>query len=138
MTDLIFIFIFLPAALLLYWLCDFKVRQFMLLALNLLFYAGIDSGYLVALTISVVFNVIIVIFIKNSTNSHIRKILLGIGIAINLIPLVYYKYAGFSASILTEFVGVNSGIIDKAAPIGISFYVFKAISLLIDVYHGKN
>lgn len=137
MTNLFFILIFLPAALLLYWMCNFKARQFMLLVLNLLFYAGIESGYIITLAISVIFNLIIVLFIKNSSNPNIRKAFLSLGIVANLIPLAYFKYANFAASFLTEYVGANSRIITIIAPVGISFYVFKAISLLIDVYHNK-
>jgi alginate O-acetyltransferase complex protein AlgI len=69
------------------------------------------------------------------------RVLLGIGIAMNLLPLMFYKYLGFVAQLLGDLVGVELapavrqlGIV---LPLGISFYVFHFLSYLLDVHAGR-
>lgn len=71
-----------------------------------------------------------------------KKIYLGIGIAINLTILGIYKYYNFfaeSLQYLLNKVGIHIVLwqLTLLLPIGISFFIFKILSYLIDVYRGE-
>ncbi|MGH8079994.1 MAG: MBOAT family O-acyltransferase [Lysobacter sp.] len=66
------------------------------------------------------------------------KLLLWFGVALNLTPLLLFKYLLFFSQIVSDFLGLPSGF-DPAKlgwilPLGISFYSFHFISYLVDVY----
>ncbi|MGH9884046.1 MAG: MBOAT family O-acyltransferase [bacterium] len=68
---------------------------------------------------------------------------LVIGIAANLLPLVYFKYAGFlvsNAAALVEAVGGtwHPRIGDILLPIGVSFFTFQGMAYVIDVAAGEE
>ncbi len=65
------------------------------------------------------------------------KGILAVGILLDLAPLLTYKYLAF----LVESVTGHRGITDSwelLLPLGISFFTFKAIGYLVDVYRGKE
>lgn len=66
-----------------------------------------------------------------------RKICQKIGIAVLILTLAYFKYTNFFVGTIFRFVGKNSFAIKIILPLGISFYVFSAISYLVDVMSGK-
>jgi alginate O-acetyltransferase complex protein AlgI len=72
-----------------------------------------------------------------------RRWLLGGGVALCLLTLAFFKYLGFAATSvlsLLAWLGVNPGpsrLPEIALPIGVSFFVFHAISLMVDASRGK-
>ena len=139
MTDLIFIFLFLPIALIAYWVSSPKIRQYVLLFFNFLFYIGYSAKFTILFFISLVINIVLMKILSDPSRKILfRRALLIAGIILNLIPLIYFKYSGFAMKIWNVLTDGNAGIVEMAAPIGISFYVFKAISLLVDVYRGTS
>jgi len=76
-------------------------------------------------------------------SARARKALLGGGVALVLGALVLFKYLGFAATAalnLLELVGLRPGWVslpEIALPVGISFFVFHAISLMVDAYRGR-
>ncbi|MBO6125408.1 MAG: MBOAT family protein [Bacteroidaceae bacterium] len=66
-----------------------------------------------------------------------RKVFLLSIILLDLIPLVYFKYADFAVSCLNSLWESNFSLPVIALPVGISFYTFQAISYSIDVYRKK-
>src|SRR5262249_15011603 len=69
--------------------------------------------------------------------------LLGTGVALVLGALVLFKYLGFLATgalNLVELLGFRPGWVklpEIALPVGISFFVFHAISLMVDAYRRQ-
>ncbi len=62
--------------------------------------------------------------------------LLGVGVTLNLLILAFFKYAGFLAGILLpeeRWAGVRTALQAIPLPIGISFFTFHMISLLVDL-----
>lgn len=66
-----------------------------------------------------------------------RKVLVGISIALSLSILAYFKYANFILFNWDSLVGNNFQPLDIVLPIGISYYTFRSISYIVDVYRGK-
>jgi alginate O-acetyltransferase complex protein AlgI len=78
-----------------------------------------------------------------ATDDHeLRKRYLAIGVVVCLAALLYYKYTGFVFVTLLEIVGIffkppAIRLATPILPIGVSFFVFHAISLMADVYRKK-
>ena len=138
----IFLFGFLPIALLLYYIAPASLKNIGLLIISLLFYAWGEAGYVSVMLVSIGFNYIsgLLIF-KYKENKFISSLYLFIGIILNIVILGYFKYYNF---ILDNIYLVFSGI--KIShnqheiihlPLGISFFTFQAISYIVDVYRKE-
>ena len=66
-----------------------------------------------------------------------KRNLLSLIIILNLLPLVYFKYANFLIDNFSILLHRNFALLDIVLPIGISFYTFQGISYAVDVYRGK-
>lgn len=65
---------------------------------------------------------------------NLRKQWLWGTVAVELLPLLYFKYAGFGTEVLGRLFAGNFPLADVLLPVGISFYTFQAISYTVDVY----
>jgi len=131
-----FLFFFLPLTVALYFLSPWKIKNLYLLLVSLVFYAWGEELFLLVILAMIVFNYFIAIWIDKA-ESPWRLRLTQFGVAFNLAVLAYFKYAFFFASNFTD----NQSVIDYTRsihlPIGISFYIFQAVSYLIDVYRRE-
>jgi len=126
-----FLYVFLPIALILYLLTN--RNNYILLFVSLVFYVSSGVGPFLLL-ISVIFiNYVFVRLISSRKN----KAILTIGVLANLSVLGYYKYSGF---VVSDVLNVQTGAswIEPILPIGISFYIFQCISLLVDQFRSDN
>lgn len=129
-----FIFLFLPAALILYRLVPGRAKNLMLVILSLLFYAWGDMAHLLILIFSMAFNYLAGAEIDNylKAGRHgMARIAVIASAAADLALLGFYKYTGFFLSIF----GVSYTPQDM--PIGISFFTFTVLSYIFDIYYGK-
>ena len=94
--------------------------------------------YLVLLMIfSIVLNWFIGRKIDKNSGSK-KKVLLIVGVTIDLLFLGYYKYAGFFVSVINKILHLGLLVPNITLPIGISFFTFQAISYIVDVYRGDT
>jgi alginate O-acetyltransferase complex protein AlgI len=133
-SSVTFLFYFLPAFLLLYYLLPWK--NSVLLAGSLLFYAWGEPRFVPLLMASALLNYGFGLAIARAGGSPKRKLALGLGVTANLGMLGYYKYAGFFASIAAEWMESDFTVPATVLPLGISFFVFQGISYLVDVYRN--
>lgn len=148
-SDLFFLFVFIPAFMLMYFAAaiadrniygasDSSRNRFKNLALvffSLIFYAWGEPVYVFLMLISVFFNFHFGLLIGKSRR-HRRAALVG-GLIFNVLVICTFKYLGFFAQILNE-CGLCVPGPHIALPIGISFYTFQSISYLMDVYRGVS
>ena len=132
-----FLFAFLPLFLILYFLAAEKFRNSVLFASSLFFYFTTSGELTLVLLFSVVVNFLIARQLEKSQDKA-RNIWLITGIILNLIPLLYYKYAAFFIAALDQILEPLGGkfalpVPHPALPIGISFFTFQALSYLADV-----
>lgn len=136
MTDITFVLIFLPVLLLVI-AFKYSLQKYALLLLSLFYYACGSPRYFVLLLEMLVINISLAYFIEKSTNRRkLSFMILTIGILINVGVLFYYKYFDFVIEGTNQVFGTVFTARDLLLPMGISFFSFKAISLLIDVYKG--
>ena len=129
----LFLFFFLPAVLLGYYILPRRLRNLFLLAASLLFYAWGTRKFVLVMIGSILFNYLIALLMQRSTREVIRKLLLILAIAGNLGVLFVYKYLDFFISNLNR-LGFQLPLQNIALPLGISFFTFQAMSYVIDVY----
>jgi alginate O-acetyltransferase complex protein AlgI len=132
-----FLFLFLPALLILYQLVPPRGRNLLLVLASLLFYAVGEWRFLPILLASVALNYWIALGIDRTRGTPAARIWLTVGVASDLALLFYFKYFGFllnQASYL--FIDFPTEIPVPALPLGISFFTFHKISYKVDVYRG--
>lgn len=142
-----FLFLFLPLTLALYFLpisrdrqIEIKKRNFVLLAVSLVFYAWGEPTYIILMLISIFFNYNIGIDIEHQFQNDKpkrAKLVFILSIAFNLFVLGYFKYAGFVTDNLNSMLGFSLENKALPLPVGISFYTFQILSYVIDVYQKK-
>ena len=133
----VFLFIFLPLVLFLYYICGKRLRNYLLLISSLFFYAWGGLSYLNLLMTSIVINYIFGLLIDKSINKLIlRKTFITLGVILNLVLLFNYKYYDFFVLNINNLSGANLEIKNIILPIGISFFTFQGMSYIIDVYRN--
>jgi alginate O-acetyltransferase complex protein AlgI len=132
----VFLFYFLPLFLILYFTLPFK--NLVLLVFSLFFYAWGEGLYVLLMIASGIGNWAAARWIAANLDSPSRaRVILGLGVALNLTGLVVFKYLGFVVESWNEIVPAASLRVPYIhLPIGISFFTFHAISYLVDVYRG--
>lgn len=135
----IFIFVFLPLVLFLYYISGKKLKNYVLLLASLFFYSWGGVSYLKILIVSIIINYIFGILIDDvRSNIKLRKIFLSLGIILNLALLFYYKYYDFTIENINEIFNTNYSIKNIVLPIGISFFTFQGMSYIIDIYRNDG
>ena len=136
MTSMLFLFLFLPGALAIYYLAGDSKREYVLLAVSLVFYALCSAEYVVLFAAATAVTVLIGRMMNRAGKKGIKRILLISGIAVNAGLLIYYKYSDFALSLWGNITSTEVRLRGLALPLGISFFTFKAISYLADVFRG--
>lgn len=131
----VFLFIFLPVVLGLYYIIPEKhVKNAILILVSLLFYAFGEPFVVFLMIISIMINYILGLLMQKN---QLQKMILIISVIWNLGLLGIYKYAGFFVEILNSIPFVNFTVPQIALPIGISFFTFQAMSYVIDLYRKE-
>jgi len=136
-TSITFVFYFLPAFLVLYLLISKTfLRNLFLLAASIGFYAWGEFRFVPLLILSAAVNYGLAPNVARRGGRK-RTALLWTGIALNLAPLVVFKYGALllrAGKPILDAAGWRVPAVTTDLPLGISFYTFKAISYLVDVY----
>lgn len=135
-----FIFVFLPIALIGFYLIGGRGHKqaaiTWLVGASLLFYSLWNPIYLWLLLSSILFNYALGIALANKEGISSKKLLLIIGIAINLILLGYFKYADFFIHEILFVIELDYNFEKIILPLAISFFTFQQIAYLVDAYKG--
>ena len=135
-SSLNFLLIFLPIVLLLHSVLPFKYKNIVLLAASIIFYAWGEPVYVILMILSIGFNYMSGLVLGELEDPHMRKRQLIFAVAVNLLLLGFFKYAGFLVSMINAILPLKIEFRSLALPVGISFYTFQALSYVIDVYRG--
>lgn len=139
----VFLFLFLPSFLLAYYLTPERHRSWPILLGSYCFYAWWRLDFLALFVGVTLFNFLIGKKIHRAiAQRDIAKRWLLLGLLGNLSTLAYFKYANFGAATVNAVLlelGTDPWLVTHVIlPIGISFYIFQAISYLVDVYRGDT
>ena len=140
-SSIIFLFLFLPATLLLYFGAGRKLRNTVLLGVSLLFYAWGEGGYVLLMIGSIAMNYLFGIIIAGAATAWRKKVFLSLIVVLDLAPLLYFKYSYFALDNIGKFLSLlhvdhSFTPVPVHLPLGISFFTFHTLSYVIDVYRG--
>ncbi|MDY3809283.1 MBOAT family protein [Desulfovibrio sp. PG-178-WT-4] len=143
-TSFIFLFIFFPIVFCCYCITKKQWQNFFLLSASLLFYAWGESAHVVILIFSIIINYAIGIIVEklHSSDSLSARFALVLGILANIFCLGYYKYVTFIVRSAIDALGIFGITCSPPStaiplPIGISFFTFKGLAYLIDIYRKQ-
>lgn len=134
-SDSVFLFMFLPLTLAVYYAVPFAFKNTVLFLTGLLFYAWGEPVYVLIMLLSAAIDYCAGrLMDRFDSNKNIRKATLLVSVVMNLSLLGIFKYGSF-------FIGSVNGIFGSAIPdpglplpIGISFFTFQSMSYTIDLY----
>jgi alginate O-acetyltransferase complex protein AlgI len=135
-----FLFLFIPIFFFFYYISPANIRNNIIVIGSLAFYF-VGAGYLtVVFLLSIIQNFFAGRMISSRARYKIQ--LLVLGVSLNLIPLICFKYGRFflhSVNAISGDIGLESKLplYSQILPLGISFYTFHGISYLVDSYRGK-
>jgi len=155
----LFVFYFLPLALLLYFAAPARARHLLLTVLSYLFYGWANPLFVVLMAFSTIVDYAcgrliapgpaerdgrLPRLVPETPRSRSQRTALVISIVTNLSLLGFFKYFHFgvdSYNALVNSVGAPVAQWDTffriTLPLGISFYTFQSMSYTIDVYRGE-
>lgn len=138
LSSLFFVLCFLPIMAMIYFtttVVGYKNR--IILFFSLLFYSFGGVGYLILLMLMTAIGWVSGVKIEASPDIKTKKKWLVSSVIIFVLVLGIFKYTNFFAGTVTSIAGINWKLLTFALPMGISFYTFKLISYVADVYMGK-
>ncbi len=135
-SSITFLYVFLPAVLLIYFLVPARGKNFVLLAASLIFYCFGEQLYTILLLASSLSDYFHSLYIERHRGEKKAKIALISSIIINLAMLCVFKYADFFIGSLNALTGGRIPLPGIELPLGISFFTFQTMSYTIDVYRG--
>ncbi|MBZ0201307.1 MAG: MBOAT family protein [Ignavibacteriaceae bacterium] len=109
-------------------------RVYTLIFFSLFFYYKAAGIYLLLLVFIAIINFYAGAWIFNAKTQRYKRLILTATIIVNLGLLGYFKYTNFFFEILNGLKVGHFDMLDIFLPIGISFYTFKAMSYLIEIY----
>lgn len=142
-TSHIFVFYFLPLLLVLYYLIPQKfvpVHNVFLILLSYVFYAWLNPWFAVLLFCVSAINYALSILMTGPSRKQLKLPIMVISVVVNLCVLGFFKYFVFFEENLNYVVGIFGAgavpLLKVAWPVGVSFYTFKILSYMADVYRG--
>jgi len=137
-SSLVFLYVFLPVAILIYFaVTSIRYKNTVLLIFSLLFYAWGEPIWVILLLFSGFVDYFISRFIDINSNRR-GLALLGLitSISTNLLLLSTFKYADFIVDNVNFIFNTSFTQPGILLPVGISFYTFQTLSYTIDVFRG--
>nr|WP_173471828.1 MBOAT family protein [Eubacterium ruminantium] len=139
-SSITFLYVFLPAVLLLYFIAPRKIRNLILLLTSLIFYGWGEPKYIIVMVVSIIVGYIfgrLTGSFKKKSKDKTAKLCVVLSTIVNLGILIFFKYTDFFISNINKVGGFGIKLLDLALPLGISFYTFQILSYSIDVYRGE-
>jgi alginate O-acetyltransferase complex protein AlgI len=141
-SSIIFILFFLPVFLTAYYMAPQKGRNYVVLLFSIIFFAWGAPDFIPFLLASCLANFYLVLLISRADSKTVKKLLVGVSVAINLGLLFYFKYANFfleNVSFFHQLFGGPPLTWERIIlPIGISFFTFQSITYTVDVYRSAH
>src|SRR5215469_14568338 len=137
----IFLFLFLPITLGVYFLLPWRARNLWLLGVSLVFYGWGEPKFVLVMLASIVINFLLALWIDHARKRGGGRLPLTAAVVANIGLLAIFKYTDFITgnlnALLAQLHVSPLALTGIALPIGISFFTFHALSYVIDVYRGE-
>ncbi len=136
-SSVVFLYIFLPIMLLIYFIVPKKFKNAVMILASLIFFAWGEIRYIFIMLLLAVMDFLCGKKITEHYNDKNKKIVyLLINVITNLAILFFFKYADFIIGNINNLLGIHIPLLNIPLPIGVSFNTFQSLSYIIDVYRG--
>ena len=136
----VFLFLFLPLVLALYFAAPRAARNLLLLLASLVFYTWGEPRFVVVMLFSIAANFVLGILVERARGSRAAPVAVALSVTVNLGLLGTYKYAEFLVENLNRVLALLTlppfQVTSPSLPLGISFFTFHALSYVLDVHRG--
>ena len=134
--------VFFPIVTAVYFALSAKLQWIWLLVMSYFFYMNWHAEYALLMAACTIVTHACSLIITDLKEKKHKKIAMWGGIVFNIGLLAYFKYTGFLLEVIQrgcDLIGipVTTPKVSILLPVGISFYIFQALSYMIDVYKGK-
>lgn len=137
-AHLVFLYLFLPINLILYYASSNKLyRNLLLTAFSFFFYAWGEPVWILLLLGSSTVDWLIGLYIDKHKGTSKAKAGIVFSVIVNISLLVVFKYSGFLYENINALFGTSLSIPTFTLPIGISFFTFQSLSYTIDLYRNE-
>lgn len=131
-TDIVFIMVFLPVVLVLYHISNENIKKYIIGLASIVFYACGSAGYVLLLLASITINYFLakIVMSVKEKKKNLALTLMWVSILYNVAVLILYKYCYM-------WIFKQEEVTSWLLPLGISYFTFKSISFVVDVYLEK-
>lgn len=136
-SSMIFLSVFLPVVLVGYYFLSKEKRLYWLLLASLFFYSWGEPKNVAIMLLVCLVNYIGAIIISKVNSRRKRLAVLICDVSLTLFALVYFKYFNFLLSNINIVFQQSFEVRNIIMPLGISFFIFQALSYVIDVYRKE-
>ncbi|MBI5729847.1 MAG: MBOAT family protein [Ignavibacteriales bacterium] len=112
-----------------------RARIISLIVFSFYFYYKSTEYFAAILIVSAVINFFFGKWIADTENFSLKRIFLALALILNLVLLGYFKYTNFILQAISDLRGTEFNPFQIFLPIGISFYTFKALTYIFDIYY---
>ncbi len=136
-SSVVFLYIFLPIMLLIYFIVPKKFKNAVMILASLVFFAWGEIRYIFIMLVLAVMD----FWCGKKINQYFddkkkKRKYLWINLGVNLFILFFFKYSDFIIANINSLTGLNIPLLNIPLPIGVSFNTFQSLSYVIDVYRG--
>lgn len=132
-----FLFYFLPAALLLYWIVPATLKNPLLLLVSLTFYAWGEPALLLPMLFLIIINYIQGRRLEDADNPLYQKKVITGTVILNVATLLFVLYFNQLAGLITSRLGISPLSFQAPRPIGLSFFTLQALTYVFEIARGK-
>ncbi len=113
-----------------------SVKMIFVILFSLYFYYKSSAGYCFFLLGVCVFDFVLGNLLGAARNDTLRKTMVAVNVVVNVGMLVYFKYFNLLIRTFADIASVRFDPFDIILPAGISFFTFRSISYIVDIYRG--
>lgn len=137
-SSIVFLFRFIPAVFLVYYLIPRRFQNLWLFLASLFFYAWGEPKYFPIMLSSILVNYLAALLIERFyENLVLRRVIFWLSAVFTVGWLLFFKYTNFFIENVNAATGLSISFLKIALPLGISFYTFQILSYTIDVFLGR-
>lgn len=137
-SSLTFLYYFLPALLVLYFIAPKGLKNIVLLIFSLLFYFWGEPVYTLLMLVSTLAAYLLGLVIDKYRGKRLSKAAMWATVIIECGLLMLFKYSDFFIESIAGALSLSVKGLGLTLPIGISFYTFQILSYTLDLYKGKT
>lgn len=113
------------------------LKMLFVIAFSLYFYYKSTAEYCFILLGVCISDYLLGIWMERTVSKAARRLIVSLNVIINVGMLVYFKYFNLLYETIADFAKVDFDPLDIVLPAGISFFTFRSISYIVDIYRGQ-